>query len=228
MDLEELKLRRKKAAHRRRRIIFDNDGNVLKSTDTGANWRIVSTLGPQVSVTGIGSLAVDPRSSQTLYASTRGGIYKSLDGGLTWQSPTLLGIADIVDLLDRLTLGANDEAFRVLVVDDDAEVTRHTEIVLRAAGMITAGVDDPMKIMEPLEEFRPELILVSAGFDAHARDPLASLLLSEDDYAWITRELCAVAGEFCDGRLVATLEGGYDLEALAASVAAHVHEMMSV
>ena len=63
---------------------------------------------------------------------------------------------------------------------------------------------------------------------AHARDPLASLLLSEDDYAWITHELCAVAGEFCDGRLVATLEGGYDLEALAASVAVHVDELMSV
>ena len=88
------------------------------------------------------------------------------------------------------------------------------------------GVED--RILPALRAFRPELILISAGFDAHARDPLASLLLSEDDYAWITRELCAVAGEFCDGRLVATLEGGYDLEALAASVAAHVHEMMSV
>ena len=89
-----------------------------------------------------------------------------------------------------------------------------------------AGFED--RILPALRAFRPELILVSAGFDAHARDPLASLLLSEDDYAWITRELCAVAGEFCDGRLVATLEGGYDLEALAASVVAHVHEMMSV
>lgn len=89
-----------------------------------------------------------------------------------------------------------------------------------------AGVED--RILPALRAFRPELILVSAGFDAHARDPLASLLLSEDDYAWITLELCAVAGEFCDGRLVATLEGGYDLEALAASVAVHVHELMSV
>ena len=89
-----------------------------------------------------------------------------------------------------------------------------------------AGFED--QILPALRAFRPELILVSAGFDAHARDPLASLLLSEDDYAWITRELCAVAGEFCDGRLIATLEGGYDLEALAASVAVHVHELMSV
>ena len=89
-----------------------------------------------------------------------------------------------------------------------------------------AGFED--RILPALRAFRPELILVSAGFDAHARDPLASLQLSEDDYTWITRELCAIAGEFCVGRLVATLEGGYDLEALAASVAAHVHELMSV
>jgi len=89
-----------------------------------------------------------------------------------------------------------------------------------------AGFEE--RILPALRAFRPELILVSAGFDAHARDPLASLQLNEDDYTWITRELCAIAGEFCDGRLVATLEGGYDLEALAASTAAHVHELMSV
>ncbi len=87
-----------------------------------------------------------------------------------------------------------------------------------------AGVED--RILPALRAFRPDLILVSAGFDAHARDPLASLRLVEDDYSWITRELCAIAGELCDGRLVATLEGGYDLEALAASVSAHVRELM--
>jgi acetoin utilization deacetylase AcuC-like enzyme len=89
-----------------------------------------------------------------------------------------------------------------------------------------AGVEG--HILPALREFRPDLILVSAGFDGHARDPLASLRLVEDDYAWITRELCALAGELCGGRLVATLEGGYDLDALAASVSAHVGEMLSV
>ncbi len=93
------------------------------------------------------------------------------------------------------------------------------------AAEFRAGVED--RILPALRAFRPDLILVSAGFDAHARDPLASLRLVEDDYAWITRELCAVAGELCGGRLVATLEGGYDLEALAASVSAHVGELMS-
>ncbi len=88
-----------------------------------------------------------------------------------------------------------------------------------------AGVEG--HILPALREFRPDLILVSAGFDGHARDPLASLRLVEDDYAWITRELCALAGELCGGRLVATLEGGYDLDALATSVSAHVGEMLS-
>ena len=73
---------------------------------------------------------------------------------------------------------------------------------------------------------KPELILISAGFDAHAADPLAQLRLTTQDFAWITRQLCDLADEHTDGRLVSTLEGGYDLEALAASVAAHVTVLM--
>ena len=83
-------------------------------------------------------------------------------------------------------------------------------------------------VLPALRAFSPELILVSAGFDAHERDPLATLRLVEDDYAWVTERLCAVADEVCGGRLVATLEGGYDLDALAASVGAHVGVLMSV
>jgi len=77
-----------------------------------------------------------------------------------------------------------------------------------------------------LEEFEPDLILVSAGFDAHADDPLASLNWREADFAWLTRRLCEVAQDHCGGRLVSSLEGGYDLAALAASVAAHVTTLM--
>jgi acetoin utilization deacetylase AcuC-like enzyme len=73
-----------------------------------------------------------------------------------------------------------------------------------------------------LRKFKPELLLVSAGFDAHRDDPLADIELVEDDYRWITEELIAVAKEFCNGRLISALEGGYNLEALARSVAAHV------
>jgi acetoin utilization deacetylase AcuC-like enzyme len=76
-----------------------------------------------------------------------------------------------------------------------------------------------------LRDWQPELILISAGFDAHADDPLANLMWTEEDFAWITRGLCDIADEVCGGRVVSTLEGGYDLPALAASVAVHVTEL---
>jgi acetoin utilization deacetylase AcuC-like enzyme len=73
-----------------------------------------------------------------------------------------------------------------------------------------------------LQDFAPELIVISAGFDAHAADPLANLALVEEDFAWVTGRLCDIAEGTAEGRVVSTLEGGYDLEALAASVVAHV------
>ena len=82
-------------------------------------------------------------------------------------------------------------------------------------------------ILPALRRFEPDFLLVSAGFDAHADDPLAGLQFHEDDYAWVTAELLAVARESCAGRLVSTLEGGYNLEALAASAVAHVGALMS-
>ena len=78
------------------------------------------------------------------------------------------------------------------------------------------------EVIPALLDFGPELILVSAGFDAHAADPLANLNWSADDFAWITERICDVADDTCEGRVVSTLEGGYDLDALADSVAAHV------
>ena len=77
-----------------------------------------------------------------------------------------------------------------------------------------------------VESFHPELIVVSAGFDAHRRDPLAGLALVEEDFAWITRRIAEVADGSCAGRVVSTLEGGYDMDALAASAAAHVAALM--
>jgi acetoin utilization deacetylase AcuC-like enzyme len=82
-------------------------------------------------------------------------------------------------------------------------------------------------VLPALTGFRPDFLLVSAGFDAHEADPLASLRFVEDDYAWATGALMEVAAESCDGRLVSTLEGGYDLPALAASAAAHVRTLMT-
>jgi acetoin utilization deacetylase AcuC-like enzyme len=78
------------------------------------------------------------------------------------------------------------------------------------------------RLMTPLDAFEPDLILISAGFDAHARDPLASLLLEAEDFAWATRAVAAVARDRCHGRIVSSLEGGYDLEALGQSALAHV------
>ncbi len=74
--------------------------------------------------------------------------------------------------------------------------------------------------------FRPDLILVSAGFDAHRDDPLAGLRWTGADYTWITGAICDVARDVCGGRVVSALEGGYDLSALAASVAAHLDVLM--
>jgi len=77
-----------------------------------------------------------------------------------------------------------------------------------------------------LERHKPELILISAGFDAHREDPLAGLQFTENDYAWVTRELIAVAKRHASGRIVSTLEGGYALSALGRSAAVHVRELM--
>jgi acetoin utilization deacetylase AcuC-like enzyme len=81
-------------------------------------------------------------------------------------------------------------------------------------------------ILPALEGFAPDLLIVSAGFDAHKADPLAQLRLETSDFAWITAELVAVAERHTAGRIVSLLEGGYDLDALAASVAAHVRGLM--
>jgi acetoin utilization deacetylase AcuC-like enzyme len=82
------------------------------------------------------------------------------------------------------------------------------------------------RALPAVEAHRPEMILISAGFDAHARDPLANINLGEADFAWATERLCEIADRVCGGRIVSTLEGGYDLSALAASVAAHVRVLM--
>ncbi len=82
------------------------------------------------------------------------------------------------------------------------------------------------RLLPALDNFAPELIIVSAGFDAHRRDPLAQLDVETEDFVWLTEELLSIAGRHAGGRLVSVLEGGYDLAALAESVAAHVRALM--
>jgi len=83
------------------------------------------------------------------------------------------------------------------------------------------------RILPAIDHFRPDLILVSAGFDAHWRDPLANLQLTGDDFSWITAKLMEAADRHCGGKLVSLLEGGYDLEGLAESASAHVRRLMT-
>lgn len=82
------------------------------------------------------------------------------------------------------------------------------------------------RILPALDSFAPDLVIISAGFDAHYRDPLASLNFDEDDFYWATRELMALADRVCGGRVVSCLEGGYDLQGLATSAAAHVRALL--
>ncbi|WP_421994606.1 histone deacetylase family protein [Reyranella sp.] len=82
------------------------------------------------------------------------------------------------------------------------------------------------RILPALDDFRPELVIVSAGFDAHAADPLAGLEVETEDFIWLTEEFLAIADRHAKGRVVSVLEGGYDLDALAESVATHVQTLM--
>jgi len=93
------------------------------------------------------------------------------------------------------------------------------------SGEFRAAVTDHW--LPALERHRPQLIFVSAGFDAHREDPLAGLELADADYAWVTRELMAVAAKHAQGRIVSTLEGGYSLSALGRSAALHIRELVT-
>lgn len=91
----------------------------------------------------------------------------------------------------------------------------------------TAGTEDFRRVwsetgLPRLRAFAPELVIISAGFDGHERDPLASLNLTDADYGWITGEIMTIAMDCCDGRLVSVLEGGYDLDALQSATRVHV------
>ena len=82
------------------------------------------------------------------------------------------------------------------------------------------------RVFPAVEKFAPDLIVISAGFDAHWRDPLAGINLKEEDFAWATEAVMDIADRRCGGRIVSLLEGGYDLTGLADSVAAHVAALM--
>ena len=132
---------------------------------------------------------------------------------------------------------------RVAIVDFDVHhgngtqaIFRHDPRVLYAsshqmplypgAGSIEFRAVWDKTLLPELDLFRPQLLLISAGFDAHARDPLAQLQLTTGDYTWITQRLVELADRHADGRIVSALEGGYDLDALRECTAAHVAALM--
>jgi acetoin utilization deacetylase AcuC-like enzyme len=82
------------------------------------------------------------------------------------------------------------------------------------------------RILKSVTNFHPDMILISAGFDAHHRDPLGQIMLTADDFAWATGKLMDIADQSCEGRIVSLLEGGYDLTGLAESAAAHIAQLM--
>jgi acetoin utilization deacetylase AcuC-like enzyme len=106
------------------------------------------------------------------------------------------------------------------------ETGAHDNVVNAPLAPMTGGAEMRRAwgdiILPAVDDFAPELIIISAGFDAHARDPLANLNWLEEDFRWVTEAICDVADSHAGGRVVSTLEGGYDLEALAASAAEHV------
>jgi len=82
------------------------------------------------------------------------------------------------------------------------------------------------RILPSLDAFQPDLVLISAGFDAHAADPLGSVELQEEDFAWATLKMMEIADKHCDNRVISMMEGGYDINALASSVGVHIQALM--
>ncbi|NNL36045.1 MAG: histone deacetylase family protein [Silicimonas sp.] len=110
------------------------------------------------------------------------------------------------------------------------ETGAHDNVVNAPLAPMTGGAEMRRAwgdiILPAVDDFAPELIIISAGFDAHQADPLANLNWTEDDFRWVTNAILDVAEAHSGGRVVSTLEGGYDLDALAASTAAHVGVLM--
>jgi acetoin utilization deacetylase AcuC-like enzyme len=119
------------------------------------------------------------------------------------------------------------EPMRVLIVEDEPLVALELEELLLDEGFEVVGsAADAAQAIDLGRRHRPDFIIISAGFDAHRLDPLGGLNLVEADFAWATERLMEIAEQHAKGRIVSVLEGGYHLEGLARSVAAHVAALM--
>ncbi|MEO0342614.1 MAG: histone deacetylase family protein [Pseudomonadota bacterium] len=140
------------------------------------------------------------------------------------------GTEDLVKSDDRILFISSHQMPLYPGTGYPSEIGPHRTIVNVPFGASTKGVymrETYEAVVFPrIREFKPDLLLVSAGFDAHAADPLANLMWLEEDFAWLGRELKTLAKDLCDGRMVSVLEGGYNLEALGASVASYISSIM--
>jgi acetoin utilization deacetylase AcuC-like enzyme len=136
------------------------------------------------------------------------------------------GTENIVEGDERIRLYSSYQSNYYPFPDKDASKPNviHTPLNHGADGTIFRTAVTPW--LADIDAFAPQLILISAGFDAHAEDPLAQIRLVEDDYRWITQELVNLANKHCAGRIVSLLEGGYNLSALGRSVVAHVEALL--
>jgi len=121
-------------------------------------------------------------------------------------------------------------AERVAIVDFDVHHGNGTQDIFYDDPSVLFASSHQMPLypgLPAVENFAPDFLMISAGFDAHHRDPLAGLNLVEDDFDWVTGKLMEISGQYCNNRLVSLLEGGYDLEGLALSASAHVKRLMN-
>lgn len=172
-----------------------------------------------------GNAAIAARHAQTIHGAERVAIvdwdvhHGNGTQDIVWDDPTVLYCSTHQMPLypgtgDKNETGANDDGHIVnapLAPGDGSDAFREA---MRS------------RVFPAIDAFRPDLIIISAGFDAHHRDPLADINLVEDDFDWATAEIMARAQTHANGRLVSLLEGGYDLQGLALSTAAHVRRLM--
>jgi len=111
--------------------------------------------------------------------------------------------------------------------DNQAPNMCNVPLAARTTGMVMREAVDLMWLPR-LHEFKPEMLFVSAGFDAHREDDLGNMGLVEDDYTWLTGQIRSIADRYAKGRIVSTLEGGYNLSALGRSVVAHVRALADI
>ena len=130
---------------------------------------------------------------------------------------------DVLETVEPGGTAIGTQIRRILLDAKNSELCPTAELLLMFASR-AQNVDQC--ILPRLASFGPELIIISAGFDAHKRDPLANLQFVEEDFGWATRKIMEVADKTAQGRVVSVLEGGYDLEGLSKSAAAHVIALM--